>query len=227
QPTWCTLSLSLPQADAAWLDGFLDGFLELAAKHDVALVGGDTTRGPLSVCVAAHGLVEPGRALRRDGTREGDEIWITGTPGDAAAALAAMQAGAAVDRALRVRLDRPTPRIAAGRALAGIASACIDVSDGLLADLAHVCAASGVGAAVELDALPVSPALARFRPDLRWPWQATGGDDYELCFTAPAGRRDAVLRALADAGGVAAARIGVIEAGEGVRAIRPDGGVWM
>jgi len=226
QPAWCTLSLSLPQADAAWLDGFLDGFLELAARHDVALVGGDTTRGPLSVCVAVHGLVEPGRALRRDGACEGDEVWVTGTPGDAAAALAAMQAGATVDRALRARLDRPTPRIAAGQALAGIASACIDVSDGLLADLAHVCAASGVGAEVELEALPVSPALARFRPDLRWPWQATGGDDYELCFTAPAGRHDAVLRTLADAGGVAAVRIGLVEAGEGVRAIRPDGSVW-
>ncbi|TWT20168.1 thiamine-phosphate kinase [Luteimonas marina] len=227
QPAWCTLSLSLPQADAAWLDGFLDGFLELAAKHGVALVGGDTTRGPLSVCVTAHGFVEPGRALRRDGACEGDDIWVTGTLGDAAAALAAMRAGAVSDRALRARLDRPTPRVEAGRALAGIASACIDVSDGLLADLGHVCAASGTGARVDVEALPASPALARFRPEQRWPWQATGGDDYELCFTAPAGRRDDVVQALADAdGGVAAARIGLIEPGEGVCAIRPEGSVW-
>ncbi|HRP71928.1 MAG TPA: thiamine-phosphate kinase [Luteimonas sp.] len=225
-PAWCTLALSLPQADAGWLDGFLDGFLELATRHRVALVGGDTTRGPLSVCVTAHGLVEPGKALRRDGAQVGDDVWVTGTLGDAAGALAAMRSGAVSERALRARLDRPTPRVEAGLALAGLANACIDVSDGLLADLGHVCTASGVGAMVELEALPASPALARFRPELRWPWQATGGDDYELCFTAPPERRDAVLRSLADAGGVTATRIGRIEAGEGVRAIRPDGDDW-
>src|SRR5690606_14715710 len=113
RPAWCTLSLSLPGGDAGLVDGLLDGFLELAAAHDVALVGGDTTRGPLSLCVAAHGLVEAGRALRRDGAAPGDDVWVTGTPGDAAGALSALQAGAAVDRSLRARLDRPTPRVAA------------------------------------------------------------------------------------------------------------------
>lgn len=225
QPAWCTLSLSLPDAGAGFVDGFLDGFLELAQRHGVALVGGDTTRGPLSVCVTVHGLVEPGRALRRDGARMGDEVWVTGTLGDAAAALAAMRAGAVADRAARARLDRPTPGIEAGRALAGIASACIDVSDGLLADLGHVCAASGTGARIELADLPASPALARFRPALRWPWQATGGDDYELCFTAAAARRDAVLAAM-QAAGTPATRIGRIE-GDAVRAFDPAGAPWQ
>jgi len=225
QPAWCTLSLSLPEGDAGLVDGLLDGFLELAARHDVALVGGDTTRGPLSLCVAAHGLVEPGRALRRDGAGVGEDVWVTGTPGDAAGALAALQAGAAVDRALRARLDRPSPRVEAGRALAGLASACIDLSDGLLADLGHVCTASGVGASIDLEALPASPALARFRAELRWPWQACGGDDYELCFTAPPDRREAVAQALA-AVGVPAARIGRTGDAAGVRALRPDGSTW-
>ena len=119
-PAWCTLSLSLPEASDAFVDGFLDGFLELARQHDVALVGGDTTRGPLSVCVTAHGLVEPGMALRRDGARVGDEIWVSGTLGDAAGALAQWQSAGDGDALLRARLDRPTPRVALGRALRGL-----------------------------------------------------------------------------------------------------------
>jgi len=117
--------------------------------------------------------------------------------------------------------------VAAGRALSGLASACIDLSDGLLADLGHVCTASGVGASIELEALPASPALARFRPELRWPWQACGGDDYELCFTAPPDRREAIVEALASAGAVPATRIGRIEAEPGVRALRPDCSAWQ
>lgn len=225
-PAWCTLSLSLPSPDAAFVDGFLDGFLALAQQHDVALVGGDTTRGPLSVCVAVHGLVAGGQALRRDGAREGDEVWVTGTLGDAAAALDAMLAGAVSDRALRARLDRPTPRVEAGRALVGLAHACIDVSDGLLADLGHVCSASGVGARIELDALPASPSLARFAAPVRRPWQAGGGDDYELCFTASPAARDAVAEAL-EAVAVRASRIGTITAGSGVVAIDAQGQPWQ
>ena len=226
QPAWCTLSLSLPQPDAAWVDAFLDGFLSLAGQHDVALVGGDTTRGPLSIAVTVHGLVEPGRALRREGARIGDDIWVTGTLGDAAAALAAKLAGAALDRSLRERLERPPPRVAAGRVLAGLATACIDVSDGLLADLGHVCAASGVGAEIELERLPTSATLARFPAATRWPWQAGGGDDYELCFSAPAERRDVVLQVLQSAA-TPAARVGRIIAGDTLCVLDPNGAEWQ
>ena len=214
-PAWCTLSLSLPQPDAAWLDGFLDGFLELAAQHEVALIGGDTTRGPLSVCVTAHGLVEPRGALLRSGARVGDDIWVSGTLGDAAAALRQWQSGEAVPPALRSRLDRPTPRVAAGLALAGIAHACIDISDGLIADLGHVCRASRVGAEIEVDALPPSAALsAAFDIASRRELQTAGGDDYELCFTAAKHARLAVEAAM-NACDVPATRIGRITADAG------------
>ncbi len=226
RPAWATLSLSLPDADGDWLEGFLDGFLALADAHAVALVGGDTTRGPLSVCVTVHGLVAEGRGLRRDGAHEGDDVWVSGHLGDAAAALAQWRKDAGIDPALRARLDRPTPRIALGLALQGLASAAIDVSDGLLADLGHVCAASGVGAEVAVDALPASPALrAAFDAAARLPLQATAGDDYELCFTAPAPRR-AQVQALSERGDPPLARIGRIVRGSGVRALRADGGEW-
>lgn len=177
-PAWASLSLSLPRADDDWLEAFLDGFLALADAHGVALVGGDTTRGPLSVCVTVHGLVAAGQGLRRAGARVGDDVWVSGTLGDAAGALAQWRAGGAADPALRVRLDRPTPRVALGRALQTIAHAAIDVSDGLLADLGHVCTASGVGAELELDALPASPALvSNFAVAARAGLQAGGGDD--------------------------------------------------
>lgn len=226
-PAWCTLSLSLPQADAAWLDGFLDGFLALAREHDVALVGGDTTRGPLSICVTVHGLVDPARALRRDGARVGDEVWVTGTLGDAALALAQLQAGGAADPLLLARLERPTPRVASGHGLRGIAHACIDLSDGLLQDLGHVCRASGVAAEIALDALPASRTLLSLSTaETRIGWQATGGDDYELCFTAPVRARDAIA-ALSTSSGVPATRIGRIVGGTGVRALHADGSEYL
>jgi thiamine-monophosphate kinase len=224
-PAWCTLSLSLPDADTGFVDGFLDGFLALAADHDIALVGGDTTRGPWSVCVAIHGVIEPGTALRRDRAQVGDEVWISGTLGDAAAALAQWQAGEAIDQSLRARLDRPTPRVSLGRALRGIATSCIDVSDGLLADLGHVCKSSAVGAHVDVDALPASQALrASFDGEVRRLLQATGGDDYELCFTAPAERHSAVIEAAS--AHVPVACIGRIVDGAGVAAVDARGGAW-
>ena len=224
-PAWCTLSLSLPDADAGFVDGFLDGFLALASPHDVALVGGDTTRGPLSVCVAMHGVIEPGTALCRAGARVGDEVWISGTPGDAAGALAQWQAGVAIDPALRARLDRPTPRVSLGRALRGIATSCIDISDGLLADLGHVCKASAVGARVDVDALPASQALRNcFDADARRRLQATGGDDYELCFTAPAERHAAVIEAAS--AHVTVACIGRVIEGVDVSTVDAHGQAW-
>jgi thiamine-monophosphate kinase len=221
-PAWATLSLSLPQGDAAWIDAFLDGFLALADAQRVALVGGDTTRGPLSVCVTVHGFVEGDRVSRRDGAQVGDDVWVSGTPGDAAAALVQWRAGANVDAALRARLDRPTPRVALGRRLAGLVHAMIDVSDGLLADLGHVCVASRVGADVDVDALPASEALrAGFDAGMRRALQASGGDDYELCFTAPAGARSAILVAARECD-VTVQCIGRIVAGQGVAARAGD-----
>jgi thiamine-monophosphate kinase len=226
EPAWCTLSLSLPQGDVAWLEDFLDGFLALAAEHRVALVGGDTTRGPLSVCVTVHGFVEPGRALLRNAARVGDDIWVSGTLGDAGAALEQWRRGEEHDEALRARLDRPTPRMALGLALAGCAHACIDISDGLLADLGHVCRASGVAAELDLEALPASDALrAAYEGEQRSTLQATGGDDYELCFTAPAGSLDDIAHLAAQAG-TAVTWIGRIVAGEGVQVFDADGQAW-
>lgn len=215
-PAWCTLSLSLPTADIDWLDAFLDGLLALARIHGIALVGGDTTRGPLSIALTAIGSVPPGQALRRDAAKPGDEIWITGTTGDAAAALAQWRLGESVDERLRERLDRPQPRVPAGLALRGIARACIDVSDGLLADLGHVTDASGVGACLHLDRLPCSEALRDGVDEAsRLALQLGGGDDYELCFTAPADAHARVRDALARCG-IRGTPIGRIEAGQGV-----------
>ncbi|MBZ4184906.1 thiamine-phosphate kinase [Thermomonas sp. RSS23] len=215
-PAWCTLSLSLPEASEDFIDGFSDGFLSLAQQHDVALIGGDTTRGPLSISVTAHGLIEPDSALRRAGAQVGDAIWVSGTLGDAAGALRQWQAGAPMAPALQARLDRPTPRVALGRALRGIASSAIDISDGLLADLAHVCRASGVGARLDARALPSSAALRQaFDAATCLALQASGGDDYELCFTAPAAQRD-VIHALSQTLNLPLTHIGEIVTGTGV-----------
>ncbi|HET6545852.1 MAG TPA: thiamine-phosphate kinase [Rhodanobacteraceae bacterium] len=228
-PAWALLALTLPHAERAFLEEFLDGFFELAATCRVALVGGDTARGPLSASVTALGFVPPGLALRRDGARPGDLVYVTGSLGDAAAGLhcLAQEAGPVVSAAHRAalvaRLHRPQPRLAAGAALRGAASACIDVSDGLLADLGHVATASGVAIEVEAAALPTSPALLAF-PDaaIRLGWQLGGGDDYELAFAVPPARRDDAIADLARLG-CGAAHIGKVVAGSGVRAFGADG----
>ena len=227
EPAWATLSLSMRDADAAWLDKFLDGFFELSQQFRVALVGGDTTRGPLSVGVTVHGFVAEGQGLRRNGARVDDDVWVTGTLGDAAAALSQWRAGGAADPTLRARMDRPQPRVEAGRELATVAHACIDVSDGLLADLGHVCVVSGVGARVDVDALPASGVLrSMLTEESRRLLQATGGDDYELCFTAAPAQR-AAIAAVAAKTGVAMTRIGAIIAGSGVSAFDARGGEWQ
>jgi thiamine-monophosphate kinase len=222
-PAWCTLNLTMPSADRDWLDAFLDGFLAVAKAHGVALVGGDTTRGPLSVTVTAHGFLPRDAALRRSGAQSGDDVWISGTLGDAAGALRQWRDGSTVDAVLRVRLDRPVPRVALGIALRGIANACIDVSDGLLADLRHVLDESRVGAELEPAWLPTSLELAKaFDEATRIQLQLAGGDDYELCFTAPPAHAPAVMKA-AKQSGAALTRIGRIEAGQGLRLRDPDG----
>lgn len=224
EPMWALLALTLPQAYPRFVDRFADGFAELARAHGVALVGGDTTEGPLAVTVTALGCVPPGRALTRHGAKVGDAVFVTGTLGDAVAALYGLRDGrfgngrSSVDPALLAAMNRPQPRIAAGLALRDLATACIDVSDGLLADLGHICAASGVGAELDAEALPVSAALAAaFDHAACIDMALAGGDNYELCFTAPAVRADDVARLLATTpGGVT--KIGRIVAGSGVLA---------
>jgi thiamine-monophosphate kinase len=229
-PAWATLALTLPQAEAGWIAAFCDGFAALARPQGLALVGGDTTRGPLSVTVTVHGFVPPGQALRRDGARPGDHIFVSGSLGDAAAGLTSHLA-AALLRApaqedldyLLQRLNRPTPRVALGLALRGIASAAIDVSDGLRQDLGHIAARSGVAAVIHAAQLPQSPALARVGDEAqRLHWQLAGGDDYELCFTVPPSALAALHSAVA-ALDLRVTQIGSIEAGEGVRALARDG----
>jgi thiamine-monophosphate kinase len=223
EPAWALLALTLPEPDASLVAAFAEGFAELARAHDVALVGGDTTQGPLSITVTAFGVVPVGGALRRGGARAGDAVFVTGTLGDAAGALRQLQDGVAPAERLRAKLNRPEPRIAAGLALRGIASACIDVSDGLLADLGHACVASGAGAELDADALPMSSALtAAFDRATCRDLALAGGDDYELCFTAPAERQTEIAAALAQAG-CRATRVGRIVAGSGVRALDAAG----
>ena len=224
-PRWALLSLTLPAVHEDWTERFLDGWCALADASGIALVGGDTTRGPEAIGVTVLGEVASGAALARSGAVAGDRVWVSGTLGDAAAALRwspGPQPGLP-PQALRQRLHRPSPRLALGRALRGIATACIDVSDGLLADLGHVCRASGVAAELQLSALPASDALsALLSAEQRWPLQLTGGDDYELCFTAPESR-DAELAALSADLGLRLTAIGRIGVGSGVRVLRDDG----
>lgn len=224
QPAWATLALTLPEADAGWIDAFLDGFCELADAHGVALVGGDTTRGPLSITLTVHGLLPAGTALRRDGAGANEDIWVTGTLGDAAGGLRQWQSGGLQSAKLRYRLDRPTPRVDVGLALRELASAAIDLSDGLAADLGHILERSGVGAQLDLGRLPTSRTLAEHFPGeaARWALQLAGGDDYELCFTAPAAQALAIEQALA-ACEVGATVVGRITRAPGLELLQPDG----
>jgi thiamine-monophosphate kinase len=192
-PAWATLSLTLPAADAAWqtwLTHLMHGFCTLASTHQVQLIGGDTTRGPLSITVQAHGYVPPGQALRRAGAQVGDMIYVSGTLGDAGLALSTQQGRyqpttAAAQATLQARLDRPVPRIALGCALRQVAHAAIDISDGLGADLQHLCTESGVGAQIQAAQLPVSaPVHTYLQQTDDWQLPVSAGDDYELLFTA-------------------------------------------
>jgi thiamine-monophosphate kinase len=224
EPAWMSLALTLPEMEWDWLQGFSEGLLELATEYGVSLIGGDTTRGPLTVTVSVQGFVPAGSALRRTGARVGDDVWVTGSLGDAAAALQQTKHGPMQSMKLRHRLDRPTPRVAAGLALRGLASAAIDISDGLAQDLGHILSCSGVGAELELGRLPVSASLLDFHKDdtVRWALQLSGGDDYELCFTAAPAEAFAIEQAMA-AAGVSASVIGHITAESGLRCLTPDG----
>ena len=227
RPLAFTLALALPAADEAWLAPFSEGLLALADAHGCELVGGDTTRGPLNLCLTVFGEVPAGQALLRSGARDGDDLYVSGTLGDARLALQALrgdvQVSAPVMAAARERLDRPTPRVALGLALRGLATSAIDISDGLLGDLGHVLRASGVGATVDADVvanlLAASDAVG---PELRRAYTLAGGDDYELAFTAPPAAREAVRAAAAQAD-TRVTRIGQIEATRGLRLVDAHG----
>jgi len=233
EPAWASLSLSLPAADAAWLEDFARGFRQLADACGVALVGGDTVRGPLSVAVQLIGFVDPGRCLTRAGARTGDLVVISGTPGCAAAGLRLIDSTAAAAEPLRKAFLWPTPRLALGQALPGMASAAIDISDGLLTDLGRLLVASGVGATVDLERLPLAAAaVALLNEETALALACNGGDDYELCFTLPAAAA-AELPTLASRGGCQLTSIGRITAGsaldcrlKGEPVAAPESGRW-
>ncbi len=241
-PLAFTLALALPSVDEVWLGAFSRGLLALADEHGCELVGGDTTRGPLNICITVFGEVplQDGRsqALLRSGARAGDDLYVSGTFGDAALALDVLRGRlgvpAAVLAAARLRLERPSPRVALGQALRGIASAAIDVSDGLLGDLGHILKQSGVGATVAADtaaglvaaravyagaAIPLDPPPSQ--DDWRR-WALAGGDDYELLFAAPLSKRGEVAAA-GQASGTAVTRIGQVDAQPGLRLIDGQG----
>ena len=231
-PVAFTLMLALPRVDEAFLQGFSDGLYALAEQHGIELVGGDTTAGPLTIGITVMGEVPPGQALRRDAARVGDDLWVSHTAGggigDARLALEVLRDRARVDAdafvSLRRAMEWPQPRVALGLALRGVAHAAIDSSDGLCGDLGHVLARSRVGAEIDYAALPRSRVLAAQSTAMQQRCLLGGGDDYELLFSAPASARAAVERA-ADSAGVAASRIGTVQAEAGLRVRTPDGRV--
>lgn len=226
RPLAFTLALALPRVDEAFLAGFSRGLFALADTHGCELVGGDTTQGPLNICITVFGEVPPGQALLRSGARAGDDLYVSGTVGDARLALEAFRGqvtlpGEAFERTRRA-MEQPVPRVTLGLALRGLASSAIDVSDGLLGDLGNILRRSGVGAAVEVDTLPCSAHLSAQPEALRRECGLAGGDDYELLFTAP----QAVAARVAAAGrecGVPVTRIGRIEAAPGLRLLDAHG----
>lgn len=226
-PRWATLSIALPAADEGWLAAFARGFFRIADQHGIELVGGDTTRGPLTLSITVIGEVPPGQALRRDGARPGDDVWVSGTLGAAAMALAYRQGRLFMEQidAAKVlpALYLPTPRVELGLALRGVATSAIDISDGLLGDLGHVLERSQAGAVLDFAALPTLPAVRAYLHEaVARDCVLAGGDDYELCFTAPPDKHDAVLAAAASAG-VAVTRIGRITDTPGLSVVDADG----
>lgn len=200
-PAWVTLAITLPSPDESFVQDFCDGFFTLANRYQVQLIGGDLTRGPLSITVQAMGIIKDQEAILRSNAKVGDLIYVTGTLGDAGLALQVMQEQVAINpvnqRALFTRLNRPEPRIEAGKLLVGLAHAAVDISDGLAADLGHILKASNVGATIYVDKLPLSPELTASVSKENAIQLALGaGDDYELCFTVPAAKQEEVEQLL-------------------------------
>jgi thiamine-monophosphate kinase len=225
-PTGFTLALALPAVEESWLAAFSTGMFALADAHGCELVGGDTTKGPLTISITVFGEVPAGQALRRDAALPGDDIWISGTLGDARLALAGYRGELALPAteldAAGMRMHAPTPRLGLGIGLRGIAHAAIDISDGLVGDLGHILERSGVGARLEVDALPIGPMLRGQAQSLRRAFALAGGDDYELCFTASPQHRDAVREAARRAS-VPVTRVGCIVADSGLTLLDASG----
>jgi thiamine-monophosphate kinase len=227
-PYWAMLAITLPNVDHAWLSAFAKGFFDLAQEYNVSLIGGDTTRGPaLVMTVTIMGEVPAGAALRRGGAKVGNDIWVSGNVGDAALAVAHRNGHLVLAeddyREAVMRLYEPSPRVSLGQALRGLATAAIDVSDGLLADLTHICRLSGVGAMVELANVPVSDIGAKhIGSDAGRNAIVAGGDDYELCFTAHPNSRESI-QDLANILGIPITRIGQVKRGKGVSLLGADG----
>lgn len=225
-PTACTLAVAMQEPDEAWIAAFAKGILALADRYQCELIGGDTTRGPLNICITVFGQIPAGQALRRDGAKAGDDIWVSGTLGDARLALAHLRHELTLPEGqfhqVLPRLQKPMPRVGLGIALRNIAHAALDLSDGLLGDLGHILNASHAGAAINTSQLPVSAILQQ--QDEKWRLQCTigGGDDYELCFTAPVEKREQVLEA-ARLSDTPVTRIGSIESQPGIRLYNADG----
>jgi thiamine-monophosphate kinase len=227
EPLGCTLALALPRADEAFVEPFARGLFALADAHGIELVGGDTTAGPLNICITVFGQVPVGLALLRSGAKAGDELWVSGcTLGDAHLALEVFRGTQALPgeafEAVRRAMETPQPRVALGLALRGLATSAIDISDGLLGDLSHVLRRSNVGATVMVDALPRSAVLAAMPLAVQHECLLAGGDDYELLFTAPAACHGAVLAA-GDKAGVAVTHCGHIGARPGLRVVDAAG----
>jgi len=225
-PRWFTLALALPSADADWLTEFSAGLRAMALEHGVALVGGDTTRGPLTISIQIMGEVEHGAGLLRSGGQPGDELWVSGLLGSAAATVMHRQGRVILPPDVLAhsasRLDNPTPRIALGRHLRGLASAALDISDGLLGDAGHIGERSGCGVIVELPRVPYWPGLACLPQLLLQEAILSGGDDYELCFTAPATQRETII-ALSHSLDLPLTCVGRLIAGQGVCVLGADG----
>lgn len=229
RPLAFTLALALPGVDERWLEGFSRGLFALADEHGCELVGGDTTRGPLNICITVFGEVPAGAALLRSGARAGDDIWVSGTLGDARLALEVFRGTVALPAEVfaeaRLRMEQPSPRVALGQALRGIASSAVDVSDGLVGDLGHILASSNVGATLDVDAAVGTVAAAAttgLGTEMLRTCALSGGDDYELVFTAPPSARAAVEQAGKDSA-TRVTRIGRIEAEAGLRIVDASG----
>jgi thiamine-monophosphate kinase len=230
EPVAFTLALAMPRVDEVFLEGFSRGLCVLADAQGIELVGGDTTAGPLNICITVFGAVPVGQALLRSGARAGDDLWVShpvrGGLGDARLALEVFRGSVSLAgesfEAVRLRMECPTPRIALGLALRGVATSAIDLSDGLVGDLGHLLARSAVGATVNADALPRSAVLAAMPRAMQHECMLAGGDDYELLFSAPADR-DAQVQAAAHQAGVAVTRIGRLDAQPGLRLLDAQG----